>query len=77
MGRTTADNEKEEYDNEADDDDADNAEESEGEEFEQETAWESCLSTSCFVWKILNAGLPYGLSFIWTFLDLLFPVAYN
>ncbi|KAB1215658.1 hypothetical protein CJ030_MR4G023319 [Morella rubra] len=38
MGRTTADNEKEEYDNEADDDDADNAEESEGEEFEQETA---------------------------------------
>ncbi|MBA0718492.1 hypothetical protein Golax_006239 [Gossypium laxum] len=36
IGKTTADNDKED-DNDADDDDADNAEESEGEEFEQET----------------------------------------
>ncbi|XP_057443381.1 uncharacterized protein LOC130735372 [Lotus japonicus] len=38
IGKTTNENEKEEFDNEADDDDdADNAEASEGEEFEQET----------------------------------------
>ncbi|KAI9087665.1 hypothetical protein K1719_030535 [Acacia pycnantha] len=37
IGKTTADNDKEELDNDADDDDADNGEESEGEEFEQET----------------------------------------
>ncbi|CAL5372751.1 unnamed protein product [Camellia sinensis] len=37
IGRTTVDNDKEDYDNGADDDEADNAEESEGDEFEQET----------------------------------------
>ncbi|GJY20818.1 putative C2 and GRAM domain-containing protein-like protein [Tanacetum coccineum] len=37
IGKTVVENEKEEFDNEADDDDADNAEESEGDEFEQET----------------------------------------
>ncbi|XP_054822521.1 uncharacterized protein LOC129320885 [Prosopis cineraria] len=37
IGKTTTDNDKEEFDNDADDDDADNGEESEGEEFEQET----------------------------------------
>ncbi|KAL5544116.1 hypothetical protein UlMin_007900 [Ulmus minor] len=37
IGKTTTDNDKEDYDNDVDDDDVDNAEESEGEEFEQET----------------------------------------
>ncbi|KZV25669.1 anaphase-promoting complex subunit 15 [Dorcoceras hygrometricum] len=37
IGKATADNDKEDVDNEADDDDADNAEESEGDEFDQET----------------------------------------
>lgn len=37
IGKTSAYNGKEDYDEAADDDDADNAEESEGEEFEQET----------------------------------------
>lgn len=37
IGKTTADIDKEDYDNDADDDEADNAEESEGDEFEQET----------------------------------------
>ncbi|KAI3763162.1 hypothetical protein L1987_53613 [Smallanthus sonchifolius] len=37
IGKTTVENDKEDFDNEADDDDADNAEESEGDEFEQET----------------------------------------
>lgn len=37
IGKTTNENDKEDFDNEADDDDPDNAEESEGEEFEQET----------------------------------------
>jgi hypothetical protein len=36
IGKTTNENDKEDFD-EADDDDPDNAEESEGEEFEQET----------------------------------------
>lgn len=47
IGKTIADNDKED-DNDADDDDADNAEESEGEEFEQETGWKLCsLPLSC------------------------------
>lgn len=37
FGKTTADIDREDYDNDADDDDGDNAEESEGDEFEQET----------------------------------------
>lgn len=37
IGKTTVENGKEDFDNDADDDDADNAEESEGDEFEQET----------------------------------------
>jgi len=37
IGKTTNENDKEDFNNEADDDDADNVEESEGEEFEQET----------------------------------------
>ncbi|XP_021888865.1 uncharacterized protein LOC110807875 [Carica papaya] len=37
IGKTSAYNDKEDYDEEADDEDADNAEESDGEEFEQET----------------------------------------
>lgn len=38
IGKTTNENDKEDFDD-ADDDDPDNAEESEGEEFEQETGW--------------------------------------
>ncbi|KAD4585641.1 hypothetical protein R6Q57_002025 [Mikania cordata] len=38
IGKTAAENDKEDFDEEADDDDADNAEESEGDEFEQETS---------------------------------------
>ncbi|XP_071691788.1 uncharacterized protein [Rutidosis leptorrhynchoides] len=37
IGKTSVENDKEDFDNEADDDDADNAEESDGDEFEQET----------------------------------------
>lgn len=37
MGKTSVENDKEDFDNEVDDDDADNAEESDGDEFEQET----------------------------------------
>ncbi|XP_051123394.1 uncharacterized protein LOC127246186 [Andrographis paniculata] len=37
FGGTTVDNDKEDFDNDADDDDVDNAEESDGDEFEQET----------------------------------------
>ncbi|KAK3037528.1 hypothetical protein RJ639_030336 [Escallonia herrerae] len=37
IGKTTVENDKEDFDNDADDDDGDNAEESEGDEFEQET----------------------------------------
>ncbi|KAK4775066.1 hypothetical protein SAY86_010001 [Trapa natans] len=37
IGKSPADIDKEDYDNDADDDDGDNAEESEGDEFEQET----------------------------------------
>lgn len=37
IGKTTVDNDKEDFDNDPDDDDVDNAEESEGDEFEQET----------------------------------------
>nr|KYP69617.1 hypothetical protein KK1_008816 [Cajanus cajan] len=37
IGKTTNENDKEDFDNGADDDDVDNAEESEGEDFEQET----------------------------------------
>ncbi|KAK7317672.1 hypothetical protein RJT34_02099 [Clitoria ternatea] len=38
IGKTTNENDKEDFDNEADDGDVDNAEESEGEEFEQEAS---------------------------------------
>ncbi|KAG2675985.1 hypothetical protein I3843_12G030500 [Carya illinoinensis] len=38
IGKTTVDNDKKDYDDDANIDDADNAELSEGEEFEQETA---------------------------------------
>ncbi|KAK6924795.1 Anaphase-promoting complex subunit 15 [Dillenia turbinata] len=37
IGKTTADNDKEDFDNDGDDDEADNGEESEADEFEQET----------------------------------------
>ncbi|KAL6559365.1 hypothetical protein OROGR_004482 [Orobanche gracilis] len=37
IGKTTVDNDKEEFDNDVEDDDVDNGEESEGEEFDQET----------------------------------------
>ena len=37
IGKTTVDNDKEDYDNDADDDEADNAEDSDGDDFEQET----------------------------------------
>nr|GEX60395.1 transcription termination factor 4, mitochondrial [Tanacetum cinerariifolium] len=37
IGKTTIEEDKEDFDNDADDDDADNAEESDGDEFEQET----------------------------------------
>ncbi|KAL5718137.1 hypothetical protein ACHQM5_011073 [Ranunculus cassubicifolius] len=37
IGKATVDNDKEDFDNEADDEDGDNAEESEGDDFEQET----------------------------------------
>ncbi|KAI8529080.1 hypothetical protein RHMOL_Rhmol12G0197800 [Rhododendron molle] len=37
IGKTSAENDKEDYDNEADDEEADNADESEGDDFEQET----------------------------------------
>lgn len=58
VGKTSAGNEKEDFDNDADDDDVDNAEESEGEEFEQETGWRSYASmrTYILVCKILSEG---------------------
>lgn len=37
IGKTTVDNDKDDYEHDPDDDDIDNAEDSEGEEFEQET----------------------------------------
>ncbi|KAF6157480.1 hypothetical protein GIB67_004418 [Kingdonia uniflora] len=37
IGRTSVDNDKEEFDNDADEEEADNAEETDGDEFEQET----------------------------------------
>lgn len=39
IGKTSVENDKEDFDNDADDDEGDNAEESEGDEFEQETGW--------------------------------------
>lgn len=36
IGKTSVENDKEDFDNDPDDDDVDNAEESEGDEFEQE-----------------------------------------
>ncbi|EYU22178.1 hypothetical protein ABFS82_09G014800 [Erythranthe guttata] len=38
IGKTAVENDKEDFDNDADDDEGDNAEESEGDEFEQETS---------------------------------------
>ncbi|KAE9453786.1 hypothetical protein C3L33_14379, partial [Rhododendron williamsianum] len=37
IGKTSVENDKEDYDNDADDEEADNADESEGDDFEQET----------------------------------------
>ncbi|KAJ9559557.1 hypothetical protein OSB04_004717 [Centaurea solstitialis] len=39
IGKTSAENDKEDFENDADEDEADNAEESEGDEFEQETGF--------------------------------------
>ncbi|KAL7138905.1 hypothetical protein ABFS83_09G014500 [Erythranthe nasuta] len=38
IGKTAVENDKEDFDNDADDDEGDNADESEGDEFEQETS---------------------------------------
>lgn len=48
IGKTTNENDKEDFD-EADDDDPDNAEESEGEEFEQETGWRIFTSMLTYI----------------------------